>query len=42
MSRAIAQHREKVGEFECVEQMLDMPKMDPKTIQKVSCSRWPT
>lgn len=34
MSRAIAQHREKVGEFECVEQLLDMPKMDPKTIQK--------
>jgi len=34
MSKAIAQHREKVGGFECVEQLLDMPKMDPKTIQK--------
>ena len=35
MSKTIIQHRQKSGSFDCVEQLLDMPKMDPKTVQKV-------
>ena len=35
MSKTIIQHRQKFGSFDCVEQLLDLPKMDPKTVQKV-------
>jgi hypothetical protein len=35
MSKAIRMHREKSGRFDCVEQLLDMPKMDPKAVQKL-------
>ena len=35
MSKTIIQHRQKFGSFDCVEQLLDLPKMDPKAVQKV-------
>ena len=35
MSKTIIQHRQKSGSFDCVEQLLDLPKMDPKIVQKV-------
>ena len=35
MSKTIVQHRQKSGNFDCVEQLLDLPKMDPKIVQKV-------
>lgn len=35
MSKTIIQHRQKSGNFDCVEQLLDLPKMDPKIVQKV-------
>ena len=36
MSKTIIQHRQKSGNFDCVEQLLDLPKMDQKTVQKVT------
>ena len=36
MSKVIVQHRQKTGPFDCVEQLLDLPKMDQKIVQKVA------
>ena len=36
MSKVIVQHRQKTGPFDCVEQLLDLPKMDQNIVQKVA------